>query len=519
MAGKYLLGIDVGTSGTKGVITDLKGRVLAFQATETETSSPQPGWYEHDAEKTWWGSFCQVTQALLQEIDAPPTEIAAVGASALCPDMLPLDEAGRPLRSAILYGIDARAQGEIDELNALFGEEFIFERSANVLSGQSITPKYLWFKHNEPELAARTRMIHSATGYLVYKLTGEHVVDYGIAIFYGPLYDIRTLKWDEKLANKMGLDVELLPRAAPATDVAGEVTEQAAAETGLAPGTPVIVGSCDASAEALSGGSVLPGDAAITVGSTICLFVNMDEVKTHPSLSFFPYVVPGLFALGAGTATAASVTRWFRDNFGHVEMETERLLGLNAYQLLSDEAAQIPPGSEGLLVLPYFAGERTPLWDPQARGLVVGLTLSHGRAHVYRALLEGTAHSVRHNLDVMGELGADVQRLVATGGGTRNLLWMQIISDVTGIPIEIPVTAYGSPYGCAYMAGYGAGLFQDFDVLRNEWVRIARRLEPNSALKPRYDKYHEIYRRLYEHTREDMHALAQLSCDSGDICI
>ena len=518
MAGKYLLGVDVGTSGTKGVITDLKGRVLAFQSVETETISPQPGWYEHDAEKTWWGSFCQVTQALLLETGIQPEEVAAVGTSALCPDMLPLDETGRPLRSAILYGIDTRAQGEIDELNALFGEEFILERSANVLSGQSIIPKYLWFKRNEPELAARTRMIHSATGYLVYKLTGQHVMDPVVAVFCNPIFDVRTLKYDEDVAKKMGIDLQSLPRVVESSDIAGEVTGQAARETGLAPGTPVIAGTCDAVAETLSAGSVLPGDAAMTMGSTINLYVNMDEVKAHPSLAFVPYVVPGLYTLAAGMATSASLTRWFRDNFGHVEMETERLLGLNAYQLLSDQAAQAPPGSEGLLVLPYFAGERTPIWDPQARGLIVGLTLSHKRAHVYRALLEGTAYGVRHNIDVMGELGVDIKRVVATGGGTRNHLWIQIISDMTGIPIEIPVAAYGSPYGCAYLAGYGAGLFPDFDVLRNEWVRIEHRLEPNPTLKPLYDKYYEIYRRLYEHTKEDMHALARLSCESGDIC-
>jgi xylulokinase len=297
------------------------------------------------------------------------------------------------------------------------------------------------------------------------------------------------------------------------------VTKQAAADTGLAPGTPVIVGTCDASAETLSAGAALPGDAAMTLGSTFNLYVNMEEVKATPNLAFSPYAVPGLYVLVAGTATAASLTRWFRDNFGHVEMETERLLGLSAYQLLSAEAAQIPPGSEGLLTLPYFAGERTPLWDSQARGLILGLTLSHTRAHVYRSLLEGIAHSVRHNIDVMAELGVDIKRCAASGGGTRNLLWMQIICDVTGIPIELPVAHHGSPYGCAYLAGYGAGLFSDFDVLRNKWVRIERRLEPNSTLKPRYDQYHEVYRRAYEHTVEDMHALARLSCESGDICV
>jgi len=514
MAAKYLLGVDVGTSGTKGVITDFDGRVLAFRSVETELDSPHPGWFEHDAERVWWGSFCWTTRALIESAGVKPGEIAAVGVSAICPDMLPLDEDGRPLRPGILYGIDGRAQDEIEELNALLGRDFIFERSVNVLSGQSITPKYLWFKRHEPELCARTRKIHSATGYLVYRLTGQHVVDFGIAVFYTPIFDPRTYQWDADIARRMGIELELLPRPMPASAVAGTVTTQAAAESGLAVGTPVIVGACDASTEALGAGAVSPGDVAMTVGSTINMFILTTEVKSDRGLAFLPYVTPGVYAIGAGTATGASVTRWFRDNFGHVEMETERLLGLNAYRLLTDQAATVPAGSAGLLVLPYFAGERTPIWDPRARGLIMGLTLAHKRAHVYRAILEGTAYSVRHNLDVMNGLGVRVKRVVASGGGARNDLWMQIMSDVLGVPIEITAANYGSPYGCAYLAGYGAGVFPDFDALVNRWVRIAQRFEHNPTLRPVYDRYYEVYRRTYEHVKGEMHVLAQLSCET-----
>jgi len=514
MTAKYLLGVDVGTSSTKGVITDFDGRVLAFRSIETELDSPHPGWFEHDAEKVWWGSFCWTTRALLDSSNIKASDIAAVGVSAICPDMLPLDENGRPLRPAILYGIDGRAQNEIEELNALFGQDFIFRQSVNILSGQSITPKYLWFRRHEPELCARTRKIHSATGYLVYRLTGQHVVDLGIAVFYAPIFDPRKLEWDVDVAQKIGIDLELLPRPMPAGAVAGVVTPQAAAESGLAAGVPVVVGTCDASAEALGGGAIFPGDAAVTIGSTICMFVITTEVKSDPGLTFIPYLMPGLYAIGAGTATGASITRWFRDNFGHVELEAERLLGLNAYQLLIDQAVTAPPGSGGLLVLPYFAGERTPIWDAQARGLILGLTLAHKRAHVYRAILEGTAYSVRHNVDVMTGLGVNINRMVATGGGARNTLWMQIMSDVTGIPIEITEANYGSPYGCAYLAGYGAGVFKDFDVLVKRWVRIAQRLQPNLTLRPLYDRYYETYRRTYEHVKNEMHALAQLSCET-----
>jgi xylulokinase len=518
MADKYLLGVDVGTSGSKGVITDLSGRVLAHHSVEHTTSSPQPGWYEHDADQIWWGDTVRVIRALLDQAGIQPADIAGVGLSALCPDMLPVDADGRPLRPAILYGIDTRTDAEIDWINRQLGTDFIFRKSGNTLSAQSVTPKALWFKRHEPELYARTHKIHGASSYLLYKMTGEHAVDFGIATFYTPVLDIRTHKWDEDVCRAIGIDPDLLPRVDYGVSIAGKVTLRAAAETGLTAGTPVITGSCDASAEVVSVGALTPGDGGLTYGSTICLLVATKEINPHPSFSFFPHVIPDLYILGAGTATSASLTRWFRDNFGHVEMETERLLGLNAYHLLSDEAAQVPAGSEGLVVLPYFAGERTPIWDTQARGCILGLTLSHSRAHVYRALLEGTAYSVRHNLEVMAQTGTEVKRLISTGGGVRSALWTQIMSDVTGRPQEVADVPYGSPYGSAYMAGYGVGLFPDLRSLHQKWVKIARRVEPNPRLKPLYDQYYEVYRQTYEHVKENMHTLARLARSGETEC-
>jgi xylulokinase len=510
------MGVDVGTDGSKGVITDLRGRVLAHQAIQNETSSPRPGWYEHDADEIWWDGLCQISRALLQEACVDPKDIAGLGVSALCPDMLPVDEDGRPLRPGILYGIDTRAQEEINWISDKLGPDLIFEKTANPISAQSVGPKILWFQRHEPDLYARTHQIHTASSYLVYRLTGSSVVDCGTALFFTPLLDIQMLDWDEEVCRAIGVDRDLLPRVAFSTDLAGEVTEQAASATGLAAGTPVIVGCCDASAEAVSVGAIAPGDAALTYGSTMCLVCSVAGVKPHPSLFFYPHVVPGIYGMGAGMATSASLTRWYRNNFAQVEVETERLLGLSAYQLLSDQAAEVPPGCEGLVVLPYFAGERTPIWDSQARGLIAGLTLSHSRAHLYRALYEGTAYGLRHNLDAMAEAGAEVIRMIATGGGTRSKVWTQIISDVTGYPQELAASPYGSPYGGAYLAGYGVGLFRDFEPLRQEWVKIVRRVEPNPDLKPLYDEYYQIYLRLYEHTKEEMHALARLSDESND---
>ena len=512
MPGKYLLGIDIGTNNSKGVITDFDGRVLAHRTVEHETCSPQPGWYEHDADKVWWGDFVQIVRAMLQEASIKGQDIVAVGQSTLMPDMLPVDDQGHPLRPGILYGIDTRAVAEIAYINEVFGPEFILEKAGNPVTAQSVGAKILWFKNHEPDLYARTRQFHNCSSYLILKLTGEYILDNGNAFFWTPLYDIHALQWDVQICHTLGIDPALLPRTAYCTEIAGHVTDRAAAETGLAAGTPIIVGCSDALAEVISAGVVYPGEAGLSYGSTMSMLVSETGLRSVPNLGVLPSVVPNIYITGSGTAAAAALTRWFRDNFGQVEMEAQRLLGLNAYHMLSDEAERIPPGSEGLVVLPYFAGERTPLWDAEARGMILGLTLSHSRAHIYRALLEATAYSQRHNLDVMAANGVEVKKIVSVGGGTRSHVWTQIVSDVTGIPQELALSPYGSPYGDAYLAGYAAGIFSDFETLRNRWVKIVRRVEPNPALKPLYDRYYQIYRRLYEPTKDAMHELARLSC-------
>ena len=518
MTDKYLLGIDVGTNGSKGVITDLNGRVLADRTTEHSTSSPQPGWYEHDADRIWWAGVVQIIRQMLADSGVDPKAIAGIGVSALGPDVLPVDEAGRPLRPAILYGIDTRAFAEIDWIKQRFGARYIFERTGTELSAQSMTPKILWLKRHEPEIYARTRKMHTASGYLIFKLTGEDVIDYGTGMSFSPAIDVATLQVDEEIFRAMGIEPELMPRPAFTTDVAGEVTAAAAAETGLAVGTPVIAGCMDGNAEAVSVGAMEPGDAALTYGSTMCLVLSLQGAHSHPSLFSGPNVERGAYVMAAATATSASITRWFRDNFAPVELDGQLHGGPNAYQQLSEAAATVPPGAEGLLMLPYFAGERTPLWDSQARGLIVGLTLAHSRAHVYRAILEATALSLRHNIDEMRQAGVEIKRIVSTGGGTRSRLWTQIISDVTGYPQELAESPYGSPYGGAYLAGRAVGLFKDYEPLRNQWVKIVRRIEPNPRLKPLYDRYYAIYRNVYTHVKEDMHALADLARRSPDEC-
>jgi len=510
MPQEYLVGVDVGTCGSKGVLTDLSGRVLSYKFVEHGVDSPKPGWYEQDADEVWWGDLRRITRALIADAHVDPQEVAAVGLSALCPDVLPVDDAGRPLRKAILYS-DTRAAEEAKRMTRELGEVRIFEACGNRLSVQSAGPKVLWLRDHEPRLFEVTQTIHSASSYLVYRLTGETVFDYGTASSFHPLFNIHDLQWDEGICRDLRLPTRILPSTCWATKLVGVVTSQASKDTGLAEGTPVIAGTVDGFAEDVSVGVVEKGQACLVYGTTMAVFVKSGQPGCHPNVISSPGPIPGSYLTGAYMNTSGALTRWFRDNFAQIERESERILGISAYQLLSDEVAEIPPGSLGLVVLPYFAGEGYPILDDDARGLVIGLTLSHTRNHVYKGLLEGVAYGLRHNLETMEGAGTFVGRIVSIGGGTRSRVWTQIVSDVTGRDQELAASPYGAPYGDAYLAGYGTGLFRDLRPLQEEWVRTTGKIQHDPQRKRIYDRYYEVYRNLYPCVAQSMHALASLS--------
>jgi xylulokinase len=422
--------------------------------------------------------------------------------------MLPVDASGKPLRPGVLYGVDTRATREIADLNERYGTQAIFEVGGSMLTTQAAGPKILWLRRNEPEVYAATAFFHSASDFIVLRLTGNHVMDAYTASQYNPLFDIHAGGWIDRFAEEI-TDLERLPRVAWSSEVAGEVTREAAAETGLAPGTPVTVGTVDAVAEAVSVGAIHPGDLMVMYGTTAFFILATDAIAGHPSMWAVNHALPGVYGMAAGMATTGALTRWFRDNFardlgGEVD-------GGGAYSALAREAAGAPPGSLGLIVLPYFSGERTPINDPEARGVICGLTLAHNRGHVYRAILEGTAYGIAHNLDAMREAGGQARRILAVGGGTKNDVWLQIVSDVSGLPQQVPAQTIGASYGDAFLAGLAAGIIPSLDVLDSTWVRIQRTVQPDAARGELYRDYYAVYRRLYGDTVEDQHALAELS--------
>lgn len=513
----YFLGIDIGTYSSKGVLVDGDGQIVGRHDASHELSMPRPGWAEHDADAVWWRDFTAICRALLSESGVEAADIAAVGTSGIAPCVLPLSEDGRPLHPAILYGIDTRATAEIDELNAELGADWILERTGSELSAQSAGPKILWIKHNEPEVWRSARFFVTSTSYLVYRLTGRRAIDHYTAAFCGPLYDIAARRWSQAGCAPVCRPDQL---AEPmwTTDVAGHVTAEAAAVTGLAEGTPVIAGTADAASEAVSAGVMSPGDTMVMYGSSVFI-IRVFADQPHGGVFWpAPFLFPGTFALAAGMSTTGAITQWFRRELGAAEVATEEAGGRNAYEALAAAAAEVAPGAEGLVALPYFSGERTPLNDPNARGVVAGLTLSHTRAHLYRALLEGVALGVRHNLEEMAgaagtagvaeKPGAAARTdgdLVAIGGGTANSLWMQIIADALGRS-HIVRSSPGASYGDAALAAVGVGALGREDIVA--WVPDGEVVAPDDGAAAVYRRLYPLYRNLYADSAETVHAIA-----------
>ncbi len=494
----HTLGIDIGTFESKGVITDASGKVVATASTPHEMIVPRPGWAEHRAEEDWWGDFVTLSKRLLAESGVAPSTIEAVACSAIGPCMLPVDAEGTPLMNAVLYGVDNRAATEVAELTASIGEATLLARCGNALTSQSVGPKILWLKNARPEIFARTARVLTSTSFLVERLTGECVIDHYTAANFSPLYDIAKQDWIDDLAPEI-LPLDRLPRLMWSTEIAGRVSPAAAAATGLKAGTPVTAGTIDAAAEAVSVGVREPGDMMLMYGSTVFIIMPTADRLADPRLWHAPWLVPGSHAAMAGLATSGTLTHWFRD---HVARELPRE---TAFATLAAEAEASPPGARGLIALPYFSGERTPIHDPDARGTFFGLDLTHKRGDLYRALIEGIAYGTRHVMETYAEAGERPARLMAVGGGTKNRLWLQATSDITGLDQVVSEVSLGAAYGDAFLAARAIGAAGPEDIARWNPARETITARPDPVYETRYGQF----RRLYAQTRDLMAELAE----------
>ncbi len=487
----HTLGIDIGTFETKGVLVDANGQITATASRPHKMIVPRPGWAEHRADEDWWGDFVYVTKALLAQSGLDPKRIKAVATSAIGPCMLPVDAAGAPLVNGVLYGVDTRAADQIAQLNARIGEDTILATCGNALTSQAVGPKILWLKDTHPDLFARTAKVLTSTSYLTWKLTGEYVIDHYTAASFAPLYDVNTLNWTDALADILPLDH--LPRLMWSTEIAGHVTAAAATATGLAIGTPVTCGTIDAAAEAVSVGVQSPGDMMLMYGSTIFIIQVTASPVRDPRLWYAPWLFPGLHASMAGLATSGTLTHWFRD----------QLARDSDFATLAVEAAQSPKGAKGLLCLPYFSGERTPIHDPQAKGAFFGLDLTHTRADLFRAAIEGIAMGTAHVLDTYRDLDAAPTKVLAVGGGTKNAIWMQATSDLAKTPQLVCEKTLGASYGNAFLAAVAVGAASPDEII--QWNPVASTVTPEHIAA--YARQYQLWKALYAQTKDIAHAL------------
>ncbi len=484
------LGVDVGTSSTKGVLVDATGSILATATRAHEPERPHTGWVEMDA-TIWWQEFVEITRELLAATS--DAEVVAVGVSGMGPCVLLADENDQPVRPAILYGVDTRSTKQISRITEELGETEITAVGGSTLTSQAGGPKIAWIAEEEPDAYAKARRLFMPASLLARNLSGAYVLDHQSASQMWPLYDIENEQWYESWFERYAPGLEA-PQLMWAGDIAGTVTPEAAKTTGLPEGIPVIAGTIDAWTEAVSVGAHNNGDLMLMYGTTMFLVCTGPETLRTPSMWTTAGAFEGTRNLAGGLSTSGALTAWLKN-----------LSGADYPELLA-EASDSGPGAKGLLMLPYFAGERTPIQDPDARGVIAGLTLEHGRGDLYRAALEATALGVRDNVQTMRDAGATIDRIVAVGGGTQGELWLQVISDVTGLVQEVPKTTIGASYGAAFLAACAANP-QDPPTIE-AWNPIAETIEPNLALQGFYDDLFARYVELYRNTKDIAHALA-----------
>ncbi len=510
---RYYLGIDIGTFESRGMLIDENFRIAADASVPHTMDHPQPGWFEHDADAVWWGDFCKLSRMLLDKSHISPDQIACIGASALGTDCLPVDENCQPLRPAILYGIDARASQEAQWLTEHYGTERVQELFGHPICSGDTATKILWIRRHEPEVYEKTYKFLTGSSFLTAKLTGKYVIDQFLAKgSFRPLYHGDGTKNEEECTLYCRPDQ--IADCACSTEIVGHVTKQAARETGLAPGTPVVTGTGDSTAEAISVGLIKSGTAFFQYGSSMFYYYctdryldNYASAQGNGSIKGGKvFTVPGTFCLGDGTNAAGTLTRWVRDLLYAKELEDEKNGGENAYAIMAKEAAEVSCGSDGLIMLPYIFGERSPLQDPLATGMLFGLKGTHTRKHINRAALEAVAYSTYQHLLLFAEMGVPPKAIITAGGGTKNRTWMQIICDMAGLPITIPEPFQCSAYGDAMLAAVGCGALADFEALYQA-LPAGTVLTPNMENHAYYKAHYPIFRDLYLDNCERMHIL------------
>lgn len=493
--GQLLLGIDIGTSACKIAVFEKNGTVIAAGSGDYPVYYPQPGWAEQNPDE-WWTAVCETIKTLLQKNHIDAQEIAGVGIDGQSWSAIPIDQEGNVLANTPIW-MDTRAQDICDRINREIGEENIFALTGNSLQPSYTTAKILWYKENLPQMYEKIDKILQSNAFIAYRLTGtlSHDMSQGYGVH---CFDMKNGCWNDEMCEKMGIPISFLPELVPSHQVVGTVTAKAAEKTGLAEGTPVVAGGLDAACGTLGAGVIHVGETQEQGGQAGGMSICIEEYAADPRLILGAHVVPGQWLLQGGTVGGGGVMRWFEKEFAGYEREIADRVGKSSLDQLNEIAQETPPGSDGVVFLPYMAGERSPIWDPNAKGVYYGLDFNKTKGHMVRAAMEGVAFSLKHNLDIAEDTGAKVEELRAMGGSANSLLWTQIKSDITGKPIVVPSSDTATTLGAVILAGVGVGVYKDFEEAVHMTVKLTRRHEPDMEKHRLYQKNYETYLELYK---------------------
>lgn len=500
MAGKNLLGLDVSTTATKALVTDQDGVVLGVGMAEYPFETPKPLWSEQDP-ALWWAGTRTAVERACQDAGIHPEEIDAIGLTGQMHGLVLLDADGQVLRKSILWN-DQRTQAQCDAIHERVGRERFIQITGNLALTGFTAPKILWVKENEPEIYARAAHVLLPKDYVRLMLTDTYAMDKADGAGT-VLMDLQKRNWSDELLDALDIPDEWMPPLFEGPEVTGQVTPEAASLTGLKAGTPVVAGGGDQAAQAVGVGAVREGVVALTLGTSGVVFTSTDGAFIEPEgrLHAFCHALPGRWHLMGVMLSAAGSLRWYRDTFAP---------GMDYDQLLAP-AADLSPGADGLLFLPYLTGERTPHPDPLARGAFVGLTVRHGLAHCTRAVLEGVAFGLRDSFGLIQSAGVrGIEQVRVSGGGARSLLWRQILADVFHAELVTVNTTEGAAYGAALLAGVGIGCWTNVAEACDAVIKVTERTQPSEAAAMQYDRVYEVYRALYPGLKGQFAALGAL---------
>ncbi|MBX6311588.1 MAG: xylulokinase [Isosphaeraceae bacterium] len=504
------LGIDIGTSGTKTLAIDATGKILASASAEYPCDHPRPGWSEQDPE-LWWSATVATIRDVLAQAELKPAEVAGVGLSGQMHGSVFLDENGQVIRPALLWN-DQRTAAECAEIEARAGgREALIRLVGNPALTGFTAPKLLWLRNQEPRNWERVRQVLLPKDYIRYRLTGTYATEVSDAS--GTLLlDVAHRRWSRELLETLDLDPALLPPCYESPEVSATVCSLGSEATGLVRGTPVVGGGGDQPAGAVGNGIVRPGVVSATMGTSGVVFAHTDEPGFDPlgRLQRGCHAVPGAWHVMGVVLSAGGSFQWLRNELGEVEREAAKARGIDPYFLLTDQAALAGPGAEGLFFLPYLTGERTPHFDPDAKGAWIGLTVRHGRPHLVRSVLEGATFAMRDSLELIREMGAAITQIRLSGGGARNPLWRQIQADIYGQDVHTINAHEGPAFGAALLAQVGTGGFASVPEACDATIQVVATTPVDPRAKDYYDRAYAIYRQLYLDLKQSFQAISKL---------